>query len=71
MIIKPRYVFQADSFNLVQQEFSTKQDLLNFIHTFDFRNIYNSEGKPAFGITRGFCDNQFRVGARLVIDIDG
>ena len=71
MIIKPIYVFQADSFNLVRQEFSTKQELLNFIHAFDFRSLYDSDGKPTYGITRGFRDNQFKVGARLVIDIDG
>ncbi|MBQ5699897.1 MAG: hypothetical protein IIV74_01215 [Alphaproteobacteria bacterium] len=71
MIIKPKYVFQANSCNLVQQEFSTKQELLNFIHSFDFRNLYDSDGKPTYGITRGFRDHQFRVGARLVFEIDG
>ena len=30
MIIKPKYVFQANSCNLVQQEFSTKQELYDF-----------------------------------------
>lgn len=71
MIIKPKYVFQANSCNLVQQEFSTKQELYDFIHSFDFRSLYDSHGKPTYGITRGFRDNQFKVGARLVIDIDG
>lgn len=71
MIIKPTYIFQADSYNLVNQEFSTKQDLYNFIHSFDFRRLYDSNGKAAFGITRGFRDHQFRVGARLDFEIDG
>lgn len=71
MIIKPIYVFQADSLNLIHREFSTKQELYNFVHKFDFRSLHDSTGKPTFGLVRGFRDNQFKIGARLVIDIDG
>lgn len=72
MIVKPKYVFQAKSLNLVQHEFSTKQELYNFIRTFDFRSLYDINGKPiSRSWTRGFYDNQFRVGACIDFEIDG
>ena len=72
MEIKPVYVFQVNSYNRVQYEFSSKQELYNFIHSFDFRSLYDTDGKPIRGlITHGFRDHKFKIGARMVFDIDG
>lgn len=72
MIVKPKYVFQADAFNLVQREFSTKQELYNFIRTFDFRSSYDMNGKPIPGLaSSGFGEHRFRVGACIDFEIDG
>lgn len=72
MEIKPKYIFQANSYNRVQHEFSTKQDLYKFIHSFNFRCLYDSDGNAIPGLmTHGFNDNQFKIGARIVFEIDG
>lgn len=71
MIIKPIYVFQADSCSIVRHEFSDKKQLYDFIHAFDFRRLHSSDGKPTYGLTRGFRDQQFQIGAHLVFEIDG
>ncbi len=72
MIVKPKYVFQADAFNLVQREFSTRQELYKFIQKFDFRSLYDINGKPIpWSSTRDFYNHQFRVGACIDFEIDG
>lgn len=72
MIVKPKYVFQAKSLNLVQHEFSTKKELYEFIRTFDFRSLYDINGKPIpRSTTFGFYANQFQIGACIDFEIDG
>ena len=72
MIVKPKYVFQARLLNTVQREFSTRQELYNFIQTFDFRSSYDINGKPISGfVTSDFDYHLFRVGACIDFEIDG
>ena len=72
MIVKPKYVFQARLLNTVQREFSTRQELYNFIQTFDFRSSYDINGEPIPELNSGYYEHHlFRVGACIDFEIDG
>lgn len=73
MEIKPVYVFEARLFNTVHYEFSTREQLLKCIHDFDFTKFYDINENPLQSFTNfgPICNRNFKVGARLVFEIDG
>lgn len=72
MIVKPKYVFQTRLLNTVQREFSTKQELYQFIQKFDFRISYDINGEPIPELGSGYYKHHlFRVGACIDFEIDG
>ena len=70
MNVKPIYVFEVNSYNVVQREFADRKSLCDFIQSFDFTKVYDKDGN-AFDYDYGYEVKRFRLGHRLAFTIDG